>query len=144
MIFANQKIATILDLEKLTKILKDRAIEDFLKNCTAKIYQSVIEIFKRKFIAKLDEFIKNIETNKEAKKFFESCDVLNENKGLKLNEKIDKYIKELQIREEKSQERALTAQFGESQMMCSSQGESCMPSSQGETGASCETKKYGY
>ena len=129
--------------EKLTKVLKERAIEDFLKNCTSKIYQSIIEIFKTKFNEKLDEFIKNIESNKEAKKFFESCDVLNENKGLKLNEKIDKYIKELQIREEKSQERALAAQFGQSQMISSSQGESSMPSSQGETGMSSNQGETG-
>ena len=136
--------------EKLTKVLKDRAIEDFLKNCTSKIYQSIIEIFKNKFNSKLDEFVINLDKNKDVTTFFESCDVLNDKKGIKLTEKIDKYIKELQIREEKSQEKALTAQFGQSQMMSSNQGESSMPSnqgessmpaSQGETGESGESKK---
>ena len=136
--------------EKLTKVLKDRAIEDFLKNCTSKIYQSIIEIFKNKFNSKLDEFVINLDKNKDVTTFFESCDVLNDKKGIKLTEKIDKYIKELQIREEKSQEKALTAQFGQSQMMSSNQGESSipsnqgessMPSSQGETGQSGESKK---
>ena len=126
--------------EKLTKVLKARAIEDFLKSCTSKLYQSVVEIFKNKLNAKLDEFITNIEKNKEANQFFESCDALNDKKGIKLTEKIDKFIKELQNREEKSQERALTAQFGASQMMPSSQGESSMPCSQGETGESGESK----
>jgi CheY-like chemotaxis protein len=145
--------------EKLTKVLKARAIEDFLKSCTSKLYQSVVEIFKNKLNAKLDEFITNIEKNKNANQFFESCDALNDKKGIKLTEKIDKYIKELQIKEEKSQEKALTAQFGQSQMMLSNQGESSVPlnqgessmplnqgessipSNQGETGESGETKK---
>ena len=82
--------------------------------------------------------------------FFESCDVLNDKKGIKLTEKIDKYIKELQIKEEKSQEKALTAQFGQSQMISSNQGESSVPlnqggssipMNQGESGESGETKK---
>ena len=136
--------------EKLTKVLKDRAIEDFLKNCTSKIYQSIVEIFKNKFNSKLDEFITNLNKNKEVNTFFESCDVLNDKKGIKLTEKIDKYIKELQIKEEKSQEKALTAQFGQSQMISSNQGESSVPlnqggssipMNQGESGESGETKK---
>ena len=54
--------------EKLTAILKDRAIEDFLKKSASEIYQSVVEIFKAKLNAKLDEFINGIEKNKEANK----------------------------------------------------------------------------
>ena len=60
-----------------------------------------------------------------------------------MTEKIDKYIKELQNREEKSQERALTAQYGASQMMPSSQGESSMPSSQGESSMPCSQGETG-
>ena len=122
--------------EKLTNVLKERAIEDFLKKSASEIYQSVVEIFKTKLNDKLNEFINNIEKNKEANKFFSSCDVLNENKEIKLQEKISKYIKELQIKEENSQKRALIEEFGESQsqMMPSSQGESGMGCSQGESG----------
>ena len=122
--------------EKLTNVLKERAIEDFLKKSASEIYQSVVEIFKTKLNDKLNEFINNIEKNKEANKFFSSCDVLNENKEIKLQEKISKYIKELQIKEEDSQKRALIEEFGESQsqMMSSSQGESGMGCSQGESG----------
>ena len=122
--------------EKLTNVLKERAIEDFLKKSASEIYQSVVEIFKTKLNDKLNEFINNIEKNKEANKFFSSCDVLNENKEIKLQEKISKYIKELQIKEEDSQKRALIEEFGESQsqMMPSSQGESGMGCSQGESG----------
>ena len=131
--------------EKLTNVLKDRAIEDFLKKSASEIYQSVVEIFKARLIAKLDEFINNIEKNKEANKFFDSCDVLNEKKEIKLQEKISKYIKELQKKEEQSQETALMGAYGKSQSqimpscqgesgMGCSQGESGMPSSQGESG----------
>ena len=127
--------------QKLTDILKDRAIEAFLKKSASEIYQQVVEIFRNKLIAKLDEFISNIEKNKEANKFFDSCDVLNENKELKLNEHINKYIKTLQKREEDSQERALSPIYGESQsqILSSSQGESKMNQgesnmSQGESG----------
>ena len=122
--------------EKLTNVLKDRAIEDFLKKSASEIYQSVVEIFKAKLNAKLDEFINNIEKNKEANKFFDSCDVLNENKEIKLQEKISKYIKDLQKKEEQSQERALMGAYGQSQsqIMQSSQGESGMGCSKGESG----------
>ena len=122
--------------QKLTDILKDRAIEDFLKKSASEIYQQVVEIFRNKLMAKLDEFISDIEKNKEANKFFDSCDVLNENKELKLNEQISKYIKTLQKREEDSQERALSPIYGEnqSQIMPSCQGESNM--NQGESNMS--------
>jgi len=124
--------------EKLTNILKDRAIEDFLKKSASEMYQSVVEIFKNKLNAKLDEYIDNIQNNKEANKFFDSCDVLNDNKEIKLQGKISKYIKELQKKEEQSQEKALLGEYGESQsqMMSSSQGEYGMSSSQGESGMS--------
>ena len=68
--------------------LIDPYFEDFLKKSASEIYQSVVEIFKTKLNDKLNEFINNIEKNKEANKFFSSCDVLNENKEIKLQEKI--------------------------------------------------------
>ena len=132
--------------EKLTSVLKDRAIEDFLKKSASEIYQSVVEIFKAKLNAKVDEFINNIEKNKEANKFFDSCDVLNENKEIKLQGKISNYIKELQKKEEQSQERALMGAYGnsQSQMMQSNQGESGMGCSQGESGIpSCQGESGG-
>ena len=129
--------------EKLTNILKERAIEDFLKKSASEMYQSVVEIFKNKLNAKLDEYIDidNIQNNKEANKFFDSCDVLNDNKEIKLQGQISKYIKELQKKEEQSQEKALLGEYGDSQsqMMSSSQGESGMSSSQGESGGCGET-----
>ena len=38
--------------QKLTDILKDRAIEDFLKKSASEIYQQVVEIFRNKLMAK--------------------------------------------------------------------------------------------
>jgi len=131
--------------EKLTNILKERAIEDFLKKSASEMYQSVVEIFKNKLNAKLDEYIDNIQNNKEANKFFDSCDVLNDNKEIKLQGQISKYIKELQKKEEQSQEKALLGEYGDSQsqMMSSSQGESGMSSNQGESGMSSSQGESG-
>ena len=84
----------------------------------------------------MDEFISNIENNKEANKFFDSCDVLDENKEIKISKQINGYIKSLQKREEESQERALTAAYGGTQSQMMSQGDSCMTSSPGEYGES--------
>ena len=122
--------------QKLTDILKERAIEDFLKKCASEIYQQVVEIFTNKLKTKVDEFISNIENNKEANKFFDSCDVLDENKEIKISKQINGYIKSLQKREEESQERALTAAYGGTQSQMMSQGDSCMASSPGEYGES--------
>ena len=126
--------------QKLNSVLKDKAIEDFLKKNAAEIYQQVIQIFKKKLNEKIDDFINNIDKNEEANKFFDNCEVLDEKKELKLREKIKPYIRELQKKEEQSQERALTATYGpsQSQMMSSIQGES------GESGESGQTSSGQY
>jgi len=64
--------------------------------------QFIIQIFKTKLNNKIEEFINNIDKNKEAQNFFTTCDILNENKQLKINEKINTYIKALKKREEES------------------------------------------
>ena len=127
--------------QKLTMVLKDKAIENFLKKNTAEIYQQVIEIFKKKINEKIDDFINNIDKNVEANQFFDSCEVLDEKKELKLREKINPYIKKLQKREEESQERALMGTYGpsQSQMMPSYQGESGESGSSGQFGSSGDT-----
>ena len=126
--------------QKLNSVLKDKAIEDFLKKNAAEIYQQVIQIFKKKLNEKIDDFINNIDKNEEANNFFDNCEVLDEKKELKLREKINPYIRELQKKEEQSQERALTATYGpsQSQMMSSIQGES------GESGESGQTSSGQY
>lgn len=121
--------------QKLNVVLKDRAIDDFLKKSASEIYQPIVEIFKKKLNEKVDEFLNNLDKNVEANKFFETCEALDEKKELKLREKINPYIKGLQEKEEKSQERALTASFGPSSQM--------MTSSQGETGESVPSSSYG-
>ena len=118
--------------QKLNSVLKDKAIEDFLKKNAAEIYQQVIQIFKKKLNEKIDDFINNIDKNEEVNNFFDSCEVLDEKKELKLRVKINSYIKELQNKEAQSQERALQATYGpsQSQMMSSIQIQS------GESGES--------
>ena len=126
--------------QKLNLVLKDKAIEDFLKKTTSEIFQQIIEIFKKKVNEKLEEFIANVDKNKIANDFFETCDVLDEKRELKLREQINPYIKNLQLKEEKSQEKALMEKFGSSQMMSSNQGESgCSGSSSqfGESSGQC-------
>ena len=87
---------------KLTALLKERFIEDCLKKYSSKMIQFIIQIFQTKLNNKIEEFINNIDKNKEAQNFFTTCDILNENKQLKINEKINTYIKALKKREEES------------------------------------------
>ena len=133
---------------KITALLKDKAVEDFLKKNASEIYQEIVKIFNKKLIEKIDEFVNNIDKNKEAQKFFDTCDVLNDDKELKLNKEIDAYIKTLQNREEESQRKALEITYGpsQSQIMQSNQGESVMPSSPGDCGETgqCGESKINY
>ena len=91
---------------KLTTLLKERFIEDCLKKYSSKMIQFIIQIFQTKLNNKIEEFINNIDKNKEAQNFFTTCDILNENKQLKINEKINTYIKALKKREEESRIKA--------------------------------------
>ena len=131
-------------IQKLNSVLKEKAIEDFLKKNAAEIYQQIIQIFKKKLNEKIDEFINNINKNEEVNNFFDSCEILDEKKELKLREKINPYIKELQEKEAQSQEKALLAVYGSSQnqMTFSSQGETgeTGESSSGQYGETGETK----
>ena len=123
--------------QKLNEVLKEKAIDNFLKKNAAELYQKIIEIFKNKLLQKLDEFILNIDQNKEVNKFFDSCDELNEDKKLKIENDIDNYIKSLQDREAKSDAKSIQLQYGGG---CS-QGDSC----QGESSEQCgeSSNKYG-
>ena len=119
-----------------------------MKKNASEIYQEIVKIFNKKLIEKIDEFVNNIDKNKEAQKFFDTCDVLNDDKELKLNKEIDAYIKTLQNREEESQRKALEITYGpsQSQIMQSNQGESVMPSSPGDCGETgqCGESKINY
>ena len=127
--------------EKLNVILKERAIENFMKKNSAELYQYIVEIFTNKLKNKIDEFIANLDKNNEVTKFFESCDILNEEKELKIKKHIDEYIKNLQEKEENSQHKSLILQFGDqmdiySKINNSKQGEIGDSKINGESGNS--------
>ena len=122
-------------IDKLNEILKGRAIENFLKKNSAELYKSIIEIFSNNLKSKIDEFINNLETNKEVTQFFKSCNALNEEKELKIKGDIDKYIKHLREKEEESGFKAVKIMYGD---QLESQGESGNSETIGETGESKE------
>jgi len=122
-------------IDKLNEILKGRAIENFLKKNSAELYKSIIEIFSNNLKSKIDEFINNLETNKEVTQFFKSCNALNEEKELKIKGEIDKYIKHLREKEEESGFKAVKIMYGD---QLESQGESGNSETIGETGESKE------
>jgi len=122
-------------IDKLNEILKGRAIENFLKKNSAELYKSIIEIFSNNLKSKIDEFINNLETNKEVSQFFKSCNALNEEKELKIKGEIDKYIKHLREKEEESGFKAVKIMYGD---QLESQGESGNSETIGETGESKE------
>ena len=126
--------------QKINEILKEKAIENFLKKNAAELYQQIIEIFKKKLEQRLDEFIQNIDKNDEVNQFFNSCDLLNDNKELKIMEDASKYIRQLQEKEEKSQAESIRLLYGsgetKSQIQSSSQGESGQCGSSGDCGES--------
>ena len=109
-----------------------------------KFINKLFKFSKKKLNEKIDEFINNINKNEEVNNFFDSCEILDEKKELKLREKINPYIKELQEKEAQSQEKALLAVYGSSQnqMTFSSQGETgeTGESSSGQYGETGETK----
>ena len=73
-----------------------------MKNTSAELYKDIIEIFSNKLKNIINEFINNIDKNKEVTKFFNSCNILNEEKELKRRGQINKYIKQLREKGEQS------------------------------------------
>ena len=100
-------------IETLTNVLKEGVIEEFLKKNASEIYKSVVEIFKGKLNTKLDEFINNIENNKEINKIWESYEI---NKQIKIQENITNYIRKLQKNEEESQKKYIIEAYGKNQI----------------------------
>ena len=132
--------------DRLNEILKERAIENFLKKNSADLYQHIIQIFKNKCIGKIEDFINNLDNNNEVMKFFESCNVLNEEKKLKIQGPFDKYINKLKEKEEESLHNSLISEFGD-QSQFFEKYSSCGDSQKmGETNnnySSGETKEIG-
>jgi len=94
-------------VEEINKALKEKSKENFLRKISCHFFQDIVEKFKKRCENKLDEFINNLLENDEANKFFEECDELNKNKGLKFQNELDKYIRHLQEKEAESQQKAL-------------------------------------
>ena len=94
-------------VEEINKALKEKSKENFLRKISCHFFQDIVEKFKKRCENKLDEFINNLLENDEANKFFEECDELNKNKGLKFQKELDKYIRHLQEKEAESQQKAL-------------------------------------
>ena len=94
-------------LEEINKALKEKSKENFLRKIACNFFQEIVEKFKERCENKLNDFINNLLENEEANKFFEKCDALNENKELKFKKELDKYIKNLQKKEEESHQKAL-------------------------------------
>ena len=92
---------------EINKALKEKAIEDFLTKIASQLFRDIVSIFKEKCEDKLDEFIKDLPNNKEVNEFFDNCDEINENKELNIKKDFQKYIQNLEKREEESLKKAL-------------------------------------
>ena len=96
-------------IEELNKSLKEKAQENFLSKFASQLFQDIILIFKKKCEEKLKIFINNLLNNKQANEFFKDCDALNENKKLKFEDELKKYIQNLENKETDSLKRAFSA-----------------------------------
>ena len=99
-------------LKKVNLIFKDKAIGNFMKKVSGHLSQYIHEIFKNKLKNKINEFTKNIDKIKEINNYFQSLDIINEKKELKIKEKIDKYISELINKEADSTHKILKDTYG--------------------------------
>ena len=92
---------------EINKALKEKAIEDFLTKIASQLFRDIVSIFKKQCEDKLNEFIKDLPNNKEVNEFFDNCDEINENKELNIKKDFQKYIQNLEKREEESLKKAL-------------------------------------
>ena len=112
-------------IKEINTSLKPKAQENFLSKFASQLFTDIVTIFKKKCEEKLNDFIENLLNNKEANEFFKNCDDLNGNKKLKFEEQLQKYIQNLDEKEQKSYQRAL-----------SFSGQTCESKTIGETGSS--------
>jgi adenylate kinase family enzyme len=94
-------------VEEINKSLKEKSKENFLRKIACHFFQDIVEKFQQRCENKLNDYINNLLENDEANKFFEECDELNKNKELKFKKELDEYIRNLQKKEEESQQKAL-------------------------------------
>ena len=108
--------------------LQKPAEENFLKKLSSNLFQKIINIFNKKMLEKLNEFINNLNNNKEVNKFLQNFDIIpDENKSLKIKEQFDEYIKKLKQKEIDSEAKAIKYQY-EDNIYYSQEGCSSIPS----------------
>ena len=95
----------------INKKLKESLEETFLSKNASSLYQYIASIFQTKTLKKIDEFIDNLNNNQDFINFIQNNGIFDENKNLKIEEKFKIYIKNLQEKENKSQENAVKLQY---------------------------------
>ena len=85
--------------------------ETFLSKNASSLYQYIASIFQTKMLKKIDEFIDNLNNNQDFINFIQNYGIFDENKNLKIEEKFKIYIKNLQEKENESQENAVKLQY---------------------------------
>ena len=116
-------------INMINKELKESAEEKFLTENASSLYQDIVLSFNEEIIKKIDEFINNININKDFINFVYNCGIFDERKSLKIETQFNEYIKSLKEKEKESQEKAVKLQYGDTLDEC---GESSF-SSRSET-----------
>ena len=94
-------------LEKIKIATKEKTKEYLLSKLSAQFFQDLILKFKDKFIVKLNEFVNNLDINKDGNELFKYWDDLNIDKNIKFKDNLLELIKNLKQKEKESEEKAL-------------------------------------
>ena len=78
-----------------------------MNKLSAQLFQDLILKFKDKFIVILNEFVNNLDVNKEGNELFKYCDDFNTDKNIKFKDNLLELIKNLKQKEKESEEKAL-------------------------------------
>ena len=93
-------------IEKIKIAIKDNAKEYLLNKLSVQFLKDIILKFKDRFIFKLNEFINNLDINKEGNESFKYFDDLEMDKNIKFKDNLLELIKNLKEKEEESMEKA--------------------------------------
>ena len=94
-------------IEKNKIAIKDNAKEYLLNKLSVQFLKDIILKFKDRFIFKLNEFINNLDINKEGNELFKYFDDLDIDKNIKFKDNLLELIKNLKQMEEESMEKAM-------------------------------------
>ena len=94
-------------LEKIKIATKEKTKEYLLSKLSAQFFQDLILKFKDKFIVKLNEFVNNLDINKDGNELFKYWDDMNMDKNIKFKDNLLELIKNLKQKEKESMEKAL-------------------------------------